>query len=452
MALNYAALRNAKLTPLSEAVSKWRNLPGKFDTIARLFGSTVTKGLQDSDWTGETAEAAFAKFDQVEREMQAASDEAQDIYSLLNSAFENFQSAQNNLKSVEKYVTEDENLKINEEGKVYCDPPPAKIDQSAALQKAYLDTVRSCNEKIQSALTDAENADTVLHWALMRDVNGRRRGFNPDVSTSIKGASKDRRQAAEDAREFVKLAGLGDKLTDAQLAKMNKGFAKYEGDPYFNEKFATGLGPENALKFWSAVADPNKGGYSRVPYEHSKERLKQLASLQDNLGRSLGSATRSDSAAMRSWEKEMINLGSSRIDTADAGGPYGFQVMSNLMREGEYDAKFLKDYGKALIEDDKRFSEEPFDPYQHWTLNSESDLNFGAKDDRGQDPITGFMQALGHNPNASTDFFSFNENFDYLTADRSWPSDSTGSGDSGGAAGFTVSLSRSRISDHRSFL
>ena len=216
---------------------------------------------------------------------------------------------------------------------------------------------------------------------------------------------------------------------------MNKGFAKYQGDPYFNEKFATGLGPEGTLRFWASVAEPQAGNpYSRAPAEHSKERLKQLAALQDNLGMALGSATQSDSPAMQAWEKKVIDLGGSRLDVSS--GPYGFQVMSNLMREGDYDSKFLKDYGKALMDDDKRFSKEPFHPYQHWMYNNESDLNFGAKDDRGQDPVTGFMEALGHNPGASTDFFSTKENLDYLAKDREWPSDSTGGGDSKGSAGY----------------
>ena len=62
MGLTYAQLKQANLTPLSEAVGKWRNLPGQIDVIATSFDTTVTKGLQDSDWTGETADAAFTGF------------------------------------------------------------------------------------------------------------------------------------------------------------------------------------------------------------------------------------------------------------------------------------------------------------------------------------------------------------------------------------------------------
>ena len=125
---------------------------------------------------------------------------------MLNSALESFRAAQNTLKDVEKYVEEDKVLKINPEGVVYCDPPPEDQDRVAAIQKAYLDTVRWCNERITTALSDADTADTALHWALTRDVNGKNKGFNSDSSTTIKEAAQGRRQAEKDAREFVKLA------------------------------------------------------------------------------------------------------------------------------------------------------------------------------------------------------------------------------------------------------
>ncbi|MEH0473209.1 hypothetical protein QA943_30990 [Streptomyces sp. B21-097] len=435
MGISYQQLRSVDLSSLSDAVDKWRNLPGQFDTIARSFGTTVTSGLRDSDWKGETAEEALGKFDVVEKQMKAASDEAQDIHDLLKSAFESFQAAKAELKKIEDYVHEDKYLEITAEGHVYCDTSKAEDGQQAALQKGYLDSVHDCNDRIGAALKDADDADTALQWALTMDANGRQQGFNTETATSISEATKERTEALKEARSMVKLAQLGDGMTTAQIAQMNKVFAKYEGDPLFNEKFATGLGGKGTLQFWAAMADPKQDGYSRVPYQPSEERLKQLKALQGSLGRSLASATHSDSKEMRAWEEQVISLGSSTIDSEDAANPYGFQVMSNLMREGSYDTKFLHDYGNALLKEDKRW-DGPLSPSDFWTRNSETDLNFGAKDDRGQDPMTGFMQALGHNPDASLDFFSHDKNFDYLASDRDWPSDGTGDNDTGGSAGY----------------
>ncbi|MET7296788.1 hypothetical protein ABZS79_32625 [Streptomyces griseoloalbus] len=434
MAISYEQLRTVDLSSLSDAVDAWRRLPGQFDTIARSFGTTVTKGLRDSDWKGETATEALDKFDVVEKQMKAASDEAHDVHALLKSAHDAFQAAKDELKKIEKYVQEDKYLKIKD-GHVYCDSSNAPQEQQAALQKGYLDSVHECNNRIEAALKSADDADTALHWALTMDANGRRRGFNTDTATSITEATAERAEAVREARAMVRLAELGDGMTTAQIRQMNKVFSKYEGDPLFNEKFTTGLGGKGTLQFWAEMADPKKDGYSRVPYEHSKERLAQLKELQGNLGRALASATHSDSREMSAWKKEVIDLGNSSLNTPHAGNPYGFQVMSNLMRHGEYDSRFLDHYGKELIKEDRRW-ESPFSPSDFWMRNSEADLNFGSDDDRGQDPMTGFMEALGHSPKASVDFFSQDANFDYLTSDREWPSDGTGEKDTGASAGY----------------
>ncbi|MEU5595977.1 DUF6571 family protein [Streptomyces sp. NPDC020298] len=435
MGISYEQLRSANLTSLSDAVDQWRNLPGHFDTIARSFGTTVTKGLSDSDWKGEAADEAFEKFPLIEKQMKAASDEAKDIHDLFKSALDSLQAAKDELKTIEKYVHEDKYLEITAEGHVYCDTSKAPQEQQAALQKGYLDSVHDCNNRIEAALKAADDADTALDWALTRDANGRSRGFNTETATSIKEAATERTESIKQARAMVKLAQLGDDMSTAQLQHMNKVMAKYEGDPLFNEKFTTGLGAKGTLQFWAEMADPKKDPYSGAPREPSKERLAQLKALQGNLGRALASATHSDSAAMKTWEKQIIELGGRPIDSPHAGNPYGFQVMSNLMRQGNYDTHFLKAYGDELLKEDKRWSD-PYSPADYWMRNNESDLNFGAKDDRGQDPITGFMQALGHNPEASSDFFAHDKNFDYLTSDRDWPSDGTGDGDTGASAGY----------------
>ncbi|MET8686215.1 DUF6571 family protein [Streptomyces sp. NPDC004732] len=434
MALTFHQLIKADFSTLSDAVDKWRNLPEQLNTIAGSFDRTVTQGLRESEWKGEAAHAALEKFPVVDAQMKAASDEARDVYDLLNSALDAFRNAKKDLKLVQDYVRDDENLHINSQGTVYC-APPASVS-APSINKAYIETVHSCNDRIEAALESAEAADDALHWALTFDANGRQRGFNTEMASTIKEAKEERKTAQQDAKEMVELARLGDDLKTSQIERMNKLLSKYEGDPFFNERFTTGLGAKGTLQFWAEMADPKKEGNTRIPYEHSAARLDQLKSLQDNLSRTLASATQSDSVGMQRWEKQMIDLGGRRIGSDHAGDPFGFQVMSNLMREGSYDTDFLQKYGNALREDDKRFNEEPFSPSDHWTRNSTADLNFGEKDDRGQDPMTGFMEALGHNPKASTEFLSSNENFDYLANEREWPSDGTTDSGTDGSAGY----------------
>ncbi|MGK5450629.1 WXG100 family type VII secretion target [Streptomyces radiopugnans] len=126
MTLGYSTVKNADLAPLAEAVTMWRNLPGQFDTIATSFRNGVSKALRTSDWDGKAAEAAFKKFDEVERQFKNASEEAKDIHRLLDSALENFRSAQKRVRDVTNEVAEDKNLKMSSSGLVYLDPDDKK--------------------------------------------------------------------------------------------------------------------------------------------------------------------------------------------------------------------------------------------------------------------------------------------------------------------------------------
>ncbi|MEU6835568.1 DUF6571 family protein [Streptomyces rubiginosohelvolus] len=131
----------------------------------------------------------------------------------------------------------------------------------------------------------------------------------------------------------------------------------------------------------------------------------------------------------------MVKLGPEELGTDHANNPRGFAVMSNLMRFGDYDDQFLNDYGEKLVAYDKERNVKNMSPWiNNW---NNGDLNFYSKNDRGRDPMTGFLEALGHNPGAATDFFAqpegagagvdkeseLNENLKYLTKDRIWLSD-----------------------------
>jgi hypothetical protein len=116
---------------------------------------------------------------------------------------------------------------------------------------------------------------------------------------------------------------------------------------------------------------------------------------------------------MERWEADMIALGGDHI-RGDATMPYGFQAMSALMYSGEYEAGFLTEYGDALLAFEQRQAEE--NPAALWARDAYTDLTFlpddHYPDNRGHDPVIGFLSALGRNPEASTTFFAAPESFD----------------------------------------
>lgn len=112
------------------------------------------------------------------------------------------------------------------------------------------------------------------------------------------------------------------------------------------------------------------------------------------------------------------------------------------MSHGKWDKDFLQAYGNDLITAEANGANGGQNPDAYWTGNMTRSLgpaNIGALD-----PMTGFMDALGHNPAASTEFLSSEsevngekvDHLDYLMKDRHWPEGAGFTGDSKNPSGY----------------
>ncbi|MFJ3664714.1 DUF6571 family protein [Streptomyces sp. NPDC090119] len=434
--LDYQTLLHADFTELSEAVNKWRKLPEGFKKVHTQYANTVEKDLEGSDWKGEGATAALGKVQYVGKQITAAADEAQDVYKLLDDAHEIFAAAQKKLKNLTHDIESDKYLSIKPSGEVYFDPPKDTPNEHlAALNKGYQESIQAYRSGIRSALDTANEADEALHWALTQDQNGRSKGFNPNTSSSIDAAKKGRAQADRDLKELEKLTGrdskLGqasalDSLDPAELRRINSLLSKHEGDPYFAEKFATHLGGKGTLELWTRIADRVQTGDAQT---------KASADIQKSLSFTLATASHVDSPGMDHWKRDVLAQGGKQIDYLDMArgttqkGPFGFQVMSSLMRYGTYDREFLNDYGQKLIGFEKSHKDDK--PNELWRAEGDPSpyLNFDSKNDQGVDPMAGYMEALGHNPEAARDLFyskdwdaktKVDPDLEYLLDKREW--------------------------------
>ncbi|AXK35398.1 hypothetical protein DVA86_24865 [Streptomyces armeniacus] len=448
--VSYQQLLDVDLEPLSEAVTKWGNLPGQFRQIGVNFYNQVEAPLINSDWEGETADAAREKIRKVSTQFDEATGEADDVHNLLQSAHKKFKGLQDKLKGYKKSVDADKNLDIDGTGRVSY--KPTNLDelspQAQGMQaKNYSQVTMDYNRYITEVLDQATKADELLDWALRLDPNGRSKGFTDEGLNSMNAAKAGRELAVKDAQELTKLASIDYReLTPEELKRTNTLLAKHSGDPFFAEKFATDMGAKNTLAFWQRVADERQTGDAKT---------KTTADLQKNLSLTLATASHSDSAAMEKWKHDAIKLGTQRFEDTNfdvggrpAKGPYGFQIMSSLMRYGEYDKDFLTQYGKGygegknhvpgLIEFDKKASKNgSLDDF--WRGGDDDRyqamLNLGPGGDNGLDPMAGYMEALGRNPEAAQDLFyqkGFENSHDvkpdpdlqYLLKDREWVNDS----------------------------
>ncbi|WP_030784383.1 DUF6571 family protein [Streptomyces sp. NRRL S-920] len=430
--LDYETLLHANFTELSQAVAKWSKLPAKFRKISTQYSNTVEKGLQGSDWDGEAAAAAVDKLKYVERQIDFAADEAEDVYKLFDDAYEAFHHAQTKLRTIKGDIDKDEYLAIRSNGEVYLDPPKdVPAAQLGMLNKSYRETIEAYRSNIQTHITAAQEADEALAWVLNQDHNGRKKGFDSNTYHSIADAKKGREKVLRDLKDLepltgknseLALAGANDSLDPATLKRINTIFSRHEGDPYFAEKFATGTGAKGTLEIWTRITDRKQFG---------DDQTKLSAQIQKSLGYTLATASQSDSDAMERWKKDMITLGQKPVTYLDMStsstheGPRGFQVMSSLMRHGEYDKGFLDKYGDKLISFERDSKEKPTDLWNHDVF-----LNFGSGSDQGLDPMAGYMEALGHNPEAAKERFysdawegkdKLDSDLKYMLIGRDWP-------------------------------
>ncbi|MFE9383853.1 hypothetical protein ACFYMO_11590 [Streptomyces sp. NPDC007025] len=427
-------MRNVDLSALRKAVTEWGKLPKALETVTTTFGRSVSGPLETSGWMGETADAAFGKFRRVRSQMNEAEGQARKMGTVMSEALHVFEEAKEGLKSIEDKVSRPEGgtksyLKIDAaEGVVRLDLPDGQT--SPATEEIIADY----NKTIREHIENASLADHRLKTALQIDPAGK--GFNDDIVSHLEDVDKETKDDIDAALKLAREKGPG--MSEKELSKFNGLLAKNAKNADFAEQFALGMGPKGTIDFWHGMAKPKTeqrgmAGSATIPWSTSEAARR--AALQDNLGVVLGLASRSESPAMETWKKDMLDISMDRIHAAEAkgkpyasGGVYNAQVLSNLMRTGTWDSDFLNDYGEKLLEKDreKAVKGHVYDPPSKWIsggLTDSSFLNFGPKNDAGEDPVTGLMKALNHNPDASTEFFKNDGNFDYLTKEREWPAD-----------------------------
>jgi hypothetical protein len=440
------ALRDADFKLLDDAVKDWSTLVKNLETLKKDAEDNLHKGANKAEWAGVNAKVSKEFIGKTAGEFADAHTQADTIHKILSDTA-------GELKGFHKQLVEaidggrKKGLKvIGFEGgfTVTTDAPPearSKMDQDNQAD------ITALRDEIQRLLNKASETDNSARTVLQAIADQSKMGFS-DASY------KDRDTAADALKKADALAALAKKDPDDLSVKdfdaLNAGLKKYGNDALFAERFATALGPKKTLEFWAGVADPQRGNW-----DLDRERREQFDDLQRSLGMTLANATQSDSLAMADWKRTMIDIGDKPL-YGDRGGPMGFQVMSNLMRTGDYDDRFLNSYGTKLMATERRLTGNGEHPNMAWRQGPGNPLLNRIGDDSGSDPLTGYLKGLSNSPDAATDFFnepfiskddpdnpferdSDDENtykgkvtlsnFQYLFEERDWPQESDSKGD-----------------------
>lgn len=427
-------LDKADLGPLADAAASWKALPAKYEALQREFEQRVTNHLK-GHWEGEAADAAFVTMGKARTEYENAATEAERIGKLLLDAHGEFAASQKQLHALLDEARSD-HYKVYDDGRVE-DVDPRQDSPTASGTPGLAEERKKKLDSIVSRLTRvlelATAADEAASAALERDANGDSQGFNTSVYTTLDAVEAD--QAAA-------LMNKKGRLSDAEITKLNLLLSANKDDPEFSRDFVKKTSADNVLNKYNELMSPPAGTTL------SKAQLAQLKELKANLGTTIGTATTSDDKGapdkdITKFQNDLLKAGQRDFNANPSESPYGlsgYQLTSSLMSEGKWDKDFLQDYGDALITAEKNGANVGQNPDAYWgyprTLGS---TNIGALD-----PMTGFMDALGHNPDASTEFLTSDatingekvDHLDYLLKDRHWPEGAGYTGDPGNPSGY----------------
>ncbi|MER7849963.1 DUF6571 family protein [Kitasatospora sp. NPDC096077] len=412
----YSDLRQETFKGIDTLASAFESLTRNWKLSSEFTGDILTP-LQGSNWRGDAAERAAATITKTRNELDAAFEEAGAIGKALRDAHTELAAARADLDAALKRAA-DHSLTVDADGVNISWPAPTsdadKHDPTYAT--TYKALAQSVGQDIGKAVARAKAADTAAAAALGGATGKSKTAFQP---------SRGPEEQGEKAADLLKLAG---NLSDAQLDELNKTLKANANNPQFTTAFYGRLGPDGFLKYYGqlAAASADKGNRSTA-----------IADLQKNLGTALATATDSHNFPHLSdeWEAGLRKAGATRVDILPGGNraggsvqPYGYLILANILRTGKYDPHFLNPVAEHVTQ----LSEMPgFFTTTPW-LSSDLDrmkLLQGSKDG-GFNPMSGVLDALGHNPEAATKFFSddkteynldgsvkaYNQKNDYLTA------------------------------------
>ncbi|MFJ4685817.1 hypothetical protein [Streptomyces sp. NPDC088789] len=441
-------LRNADFKPLDEAVKDWSTLVKSLEGLKTDAEDELHQAANRADWAGVNAQVTKEFIGKTAGEFSDAHSQARTIHRVL-------EDTRNELKEYHRQLTEAieggrrrDLTVVGREGGftvAVAGGDGRQGEGEGGAGAGDQTAVTNLRDQIQRILDQATESDDSAQKILKAIADQSRLGFTEVDYKDREAAQEALRKAAELAR----LAGRNpESLSVREFDLLNKGLAQYADDELFAEAFATALGPQGTLEFWAGVSDPR-----RANYELEQQRLDQFDDLQRHLGLTLAHATQSDSVAMSEWKRTMIDIGDKPL--TGGSGPVGFQVMSNLMRTGDYDDQFLKDYGTRLMATERELTGNGEREASAWRHDSADPWLNRIGEDSGSDPFTGFLKGLSNSPDAATDFFNQEfisrsdpdnpfqrdtdgngregkvtlSNFQYLFEERQWPRETSLTGE-----------------------
>ncbi|MEV1085320.1 DUF6571 family protein [Streptomyces sp. NPDC050211] len=397
----YEQLYHLNLSNLKAAADRWEETVTKFKGLHTAFGDQVARPFRQADWTQPVLTAAKADNDvrAAHQEFEDAHKEAKGIAGVLTTLHAELRKAKDDLHHLADIEAKQQDLNVSATGVV---TPRNDLSQDVgarhdpdgqALIREQHEACDAFARRIERVLQRAADADDTACWALRRDLGGNKTDFNSKVVTSLDDA---------DATHAAELLKKGDKLTDTELSQLNHLMKANQNDPVFASRFYQQVGQEGALQMYGQLALQTT--------DASDKRKALLREMQRGMGNTLATATDPDNKPHLSgqWSADLRKLGTQHIQLYDDSmreGPYGYQLLGGILRYGNYDSAFLTPVAEHVTqlhaEDPYLFANTKYD-----IGDPQYGFNPSGKNGAGFDPMNSVLEALGHSPEAATDYFT----------------------------------------------
>ncbi|SCE08255.1 hypothetical protein [Streptomyces sp. DvalAA-19] len=431
----YHEIMTTDLSTLTTAAAKWTGMAGEFGKRAKEYEKEVQGITLERTWIGQSADAANAQFRVTLNEYKNAQAEAKAIASLLRDAHTQFTELKKSLQTVRADALKAD-MKVSDSGRVTFDTSTLSEGARNAYhhdpdyQKSVRDAVGSWQRQIDRLVAQIADADVGVEIALKAVVkdtdatDGTRNGFNGKPLGDIE--EYELRNTKEIAERLLD----GKKVSDADLAEMERAMRDQAGDKKFAQSLLSGLGPEGIVKLSDIMSDREReGGSSAGQYTKLLGGLANTVATATHVPGSMvdagpGSAKYEawlkspDGAFYKKFTEDLKEAGAKNYDSK-TNPLYGYRPFVEMMTRADvpFDDQFLNQLGHDMIAAEK----DNHAIFEQW----------GGNHREGRaDALDSLLGVMSKNPDAATAFFDpklehGQAHLDYLVGNgddaREWP-------------------------------
>ncbi|MGW2105967.1 hypothetical protein [Streptomyces sp. NPDC001948] len=431
----YHEIMSTDLSCLTTAADKWTDMAGEFHKHEGRYDRDVHGITMGQSWLGQSSTAANAMFGVTLNEYKAAQAEAKAMASLLQDAHSQFTELKGKLKSARDGAVE-AGMAVSETGRVTFDT--AKLSEGARTayhhDPDYQTSVREAAaswqrqiDRLVAAMTDADTGVEIALKAVVQDsdaLDGTMNGFNGKPLGDIE------EYEARNAEEVAERLADGKKVSDADLAELDRAMRDNADDKTFAQSFLGKLGPDGSVRLSDVLSDrEQKAGSGDTQYTELLGGLANTVATATQVPGSMtdaapGSAkfqtwlNSDDGAFYRQFTEGLKEAGAKNYDSK-TNPLYGYRPFVEMMTHADrpFDDQFLNQLGDDMIAAEKK--------------NTSMFMQWGGNHNEGRaDALDSLLGVMSKNPDASTAFFdpdvdNGQSHLDYLLGSgddaREWP-------------------------------